>query len=117
MTFGGGRIAGDTAAFVALPGSVAGAVVILGDDDRLVVTPEGAGVEVEAIRTLDLTRPWARARVDIDDSAARAPLPGGTASRYRDAVAVHRASTRWRPPRNCSIAPSNTPLSVSSSAV
>lgn len=87
----GDRIAAISAPFVVLPDPADRDLVVLTDDDALFVLPAGASRrKIETFATLDLTRPWARARLDVD-AAERVALPVGTASWYRDAIAVHRA--------------------------
>ncbi|KAF0969843.1 MULTISPECIES: acyl-CoA dehydrogenase family protein [Gordonia] len=87
----GPRIVGASAPFVSVP-SADRIVGVITDDDVLYVVPDDGGVTVSPIGTIDLTRPWARAQFDVAVSAVEsAPLPPGTAARYRDAAAVHRA--------------------------
>jgi alkylation response protein AidB-like acyl-CoA dehydrogenase len=47
-------------------------------------------VPLTPMTTLDLTRTWARPRLETAD-LTRIPVPGGTAARVRDSLAVHRA--------------------------
>jgi alkylation response protein AidB-like acyl-CoA dehydrogenase len=64
------------------------AVAVVGDSadgEYLAVVHNASLVDM---KTLDLTRSWAR--LDLDPETEKIPLPTGTVARVRDALAVHR---------------------------